>query len=250
MEHMSSKANEIDLGTIAQVLWEKRKTLISSILGFIVLGTLLAFAQTTIYKGKLAINPLIEVELIDFENLNQALSGGISVDRFGASTSETLINYSKITSQSLIDKFRAYFKRGKELNSALLQHSEELKNFKGDALELSDSTARLRRNFALEENQLGEISIIITTSNPSESRKILSTAVQAISQAVKRDTLQSINSILAAKEISQRIELERLSVDSEVSERVYEFRKRRSLTLLREQASIARALNTESGIWQ
>ena len=134
------------------------------------------------------------------------------------------------------------------MNSALREHSKEIKNFKGDALELAASMARLRRNFVLEEDEFGEIIITITTSDKFESLQILSTVVESISQAVKQDSLQTINSILAAKELSRQLEIERLSVDIEVNRSLYEFRKNRSLTLLREQASVARTLGLENPV--
>ena len=248
MERISSKSDDIDLLTIALVLWAKRNTLIASTLGFVVAGILFAYAQTTIYQGKIVINPLTDAELAGFNEWNQGISGATSFDRLGVLTSNTSLHSSKVDSESLLKKFRAYFQRGEALNSALREHSKEIKNFKGDALELAASMARLRRNFVLEEDEFGEIIITITTSDKVESLQILSTVVESISQAVKQDSLQTINSILAAKELSRQLEIERLSVDIEAYKSLYNFRKNRSLTLLREQASIARTLGLESPV--
>ena len=68
MERISSKSDEIDLLTIALVLWAKRNILMASTLGFIVAGILFAFAQTTVYQGTIAIHPLTDAELAGFNN--------------------------------------------------------------------------------------------------------------------------------------------------------------------------------------
>ena len=248
MERISSKSDDIDLLTIALVLWAKRNTVIASTLGFVVAGILFAHAQTTIYQGKIVINPLTDAELAGFNEWNQGISGATSFDRLGVLTSNTSLHSSKVDSESLLKKFRAYFQRGEALNSALREHSKEIKNFKGDALELATLMAELRRNFMLEESEFGEVSITITSSDKSESLQILSTVVKSISQAVKQDSLQTINSILAAKELSRQLAIKKLSVDLEAYKRLYEFRKNRSLTLLREQASVTRTLGLENPV--
>ena len=132
------------------------------------------------------------------------------------------------------------------MDSALRQHSREIKKFEGNAMQLAALMTNLRRNFLLEEDTSGGVKITITTYDKSESLQILSTTVEKISQAVKQDSLKTINSILAAKELSRQLELQRLSADVKAYTRLYEFRKNRNLTLLREQASIARLLGLEN----
>ena len=131
------------------------------------------------------------------------------------------------------------------MNSALRLHSKEIKNFKGDALELATSMASLRGKFMLETDESGEVSITMATTDRSESIQILSTVIGAISQVVKEDALRSIDSILATMSLARQMEIEKLSVELEAHKRLYELRKDHSLTLLREQASVARALNLE-----
>ena len=85
----------------------------------------------------------------------------------------------------------------------------------------------------------------MATTDRSESIQILSTVIGAISQVVKEDALRSIDSILATMSLARQMEIEKLSVELEAHKRLYELRKDHSLTLLREQASVARALNLE-----
>ena len=60
MERISPNSDEIDLLAIARLLWTKRYILIGSTLGFVVAGILVAYAQTTIYKGEIVVNSLNE----------------------------------------------------------------------------------------------------------------------------------------------------------------------------------------------
>lgn len=252
MERQSLNSDEIDLLAIAKLLWAKRYTLVASTLGFLIAGILFAQAQTTVYKGKVVVNSLTEAELVGFNAWNQgivwatSIDPWASIDSLGIPTKNTALSSSKVTTKRLADNFRTYFQRGDALDSALRQHSREIKNFEGNAIQLAALITSLRRNFVLEENDLGEVTITITTSDKSESLQILSTTLAKISQAVKRDSLKSIYSILAATELSRKFELKRLSVEIEAYRRLYEFKKTQSLTLLREQASVARALGLEN----
>ena len=259
MDRISSKTNEMDLLTITLTLWGKRTVLAAATLGFVAAGILLAYARTSVYEGKIVINPLTEAELTGFHKWNQGVSRVASFDWRGTSTLDASFNSflfpseptaslksAIATPESLGKKFRIYFQRGEALNSALRQHSKEIENFKGDELEIAALLTKLRRNFVLEEDKSGEVSITITTTDKARSIQILSTVVEVISQAVKQDILKSINSILDAKELSRKLEIERLSVEFEAHKRLYEFKKNQSLTLLREQASVARILNLEN----
>ena len=245
MNSTTLKSNEIDLLAIALALWAKRYILIVSTLSFVVAGILYARAQPIVYHGKVVINPLNEAELIGFNEWNQGISKAVSFDRGSVSPAMSNLNYSKVTSTRLFDKFLNHYQRGQALDSALRLHSKEIKNFKGDALELATSMASLRGKFMLETDESGEVSITMATTDRSESIQILSTVIGAISQVVKEDALRSIDSILATMSLARQMEIEKLSVELEAHKRLYELRKDHSLTLLREQASVARALNLE-----
>ena len=79
-----------------------------------------------------------------------------------------------------------------------------------------------------------------------ESFKVLSTALELISNASKDEILSSIQSKLEATRLSRKLELDRVAAEFEGYLRLYEARKQRSLTLLREQADVARELGIET----
>ena len=91
-----------------------------------------------------------------------------------------------------------------------------------------------------------KIRIIFKTSDTVESFKVLSTALELISNTSKDEILSSIQSKLEATRLSRKLELDRVAAEFEGYLRLYEARKQRSLTLLREQADLARELGIET----
>ena len=245
MERISSNTNEVDLITIAAALWAKRNVLIASTLSFVVAGILVAFAQTPVYQGRMQISPLSDAELTGFYTWNSGIVELATHSQFNLAGPYTNLKSTRITADSLFDDFLTYFRQGTALNSALQQNSKEIKNFNGNALELSSLLNSMRKNFLLEKNELGEATLTFKTTNRNESIQILSTALDIISQDVKKERVKSINAILAAKAVSQKMQKERLSIDFEAHRKLYELKKEQSLALLREQASVARILNFE-----
>ena len=105
MERTSSKIDEIDLLNVAKTLWEKRKIIIASTLGFIVSGTMFAFSQTMVYEGNIVVHPLTDAELVGFNKLNQVMSVTHSKD--------PVLSTSMVTSRRLMNSFRNHSERGK-----------------------------------------------------------------------------------------------------------------------------------------
>ena len=91
----------------------------------------------------------------------------------------------------------------------------------------------------------GEIRIRVETKDIAESTKVLATTIALISESVKSEMLRSFHLKLKATELSRQIDLDRTFIEIETYQRLYEARKIRSLTILREQAAIARQLGIE-----
>lgn len=105
----------------------------------------------------------------------------------------------------------------------------------------------LANDFALKEDaKSGKVNIVFTTSDKAESSKILSSTLDLISSNSKAEILRSIQSKLEATGLSRELELDRITTEFEAYSRLYGARKARSLTLLREQANIARELGIEN----
>ena len=94
-------------------------------------------------------------------------------------------------------------------------------------------------------NKSGDLSIAFTTADKDESHRILSSALEEINNKSKNNLLRSIRSDLNASGVSRKLELELISNEFEGLLRLYEVRRERSLTLLREQADVARELGIE-----
>lgn len=255
MDPTSAKSDEIDLLKVGMTLWAKRNILILCTLGFFTLGVMFALAQTKIYQGRIQVHPLTDAELTGFNDWNQAIlkvlpnipndTSNLDVDKSDSSqtaTKQGLIG-TKVTSEILFSKFISHFHRGQALNSSLSQHAEAVKNFKGDSVSRIELMAELRHNFKIIRDGFDGTSITFITSNKIEAIQILETMFNSISQTVKRDSLKTIASIIESEELSRQLELQKLDIEYEAYIRLYDFKKKRSLALMREQAGIARELN-------
>ncbi len=136
------------------------------------------------------------------------------------------------------------------MNTALSEHSKAVTDFGGDSEQRRSLLNGLRSNFELENLKLeiledGTAKITFETTDMAESVKVLSTTMALISDSVKSEMLRSFHSKLKAAELSRQIDLERISIEIETFRRLYEARKNRSLTIMSEQAAIARQLGIE-----
>ena len=251
-DHPSSSSNEIDLLDLLLILWKKRITLVLSAIVFSGLGVILALAHTPTYKGEVQVHQLNEIEMAGFDGWNQGVK--FASRSALATTGGTLIglndtgtDLSSITSKSLADIFKASYQRGDALESALRKHSAAVQNFNGGEEELNLMLSGMVNDFALKEDSKSRnVSIVFTTSDKAESFKILSSTLDLISTTSKSNILRSIQSKLEAARLSRTFELDRITTEFEGYSRLYEARKARSLTLLREQAVVARELGIET----
>ena len=259
VDQSSSSRDEIDLLELLLILWKRRIMLGLSALAFFSLGVLLAMAHTPTYKGQVQVHQLNEVEMAGFDTWNQGvrmvtrstlpMTKGTQVGPRDTDIilSRTAIDLSRITPKSLADTFNASYQRGDALVAALRKHSTAVQNFNGDEEELDLMLSGMANNFALnEDSKSGKVSIVFTTSDKVESSKILSSTLDMISSNSKADILRSIQSKLEAARLSRELELGRIATEFEGYSQIYEARKKRSLTLLREQANIARELGIEN----
>ena len=248
----SSSSDEIDLLELLLILWKRRIMLGLSTLAFFSLGVLLALAHTPTYKGQVQVHQLNEIEMAGFDAWNQGvriatrstlpMTMGTLVG-----PSDTNIDLSSITSKSLADTFNASYQRGDALVAALRKHSTAVQSFNGDEEELDLMLSEMANDFALnEDSKSRKVSIVFTTSDKAESSKILSSTLDMISSNSKADVLRSIQSKLEAARLSRELELDRITTEFEGYSQIYQARKKRSLTLLREQADIARELGIEN----
>ena len=248
----SSSSDEIDLLELLLILWKRRIMLGLSTLAFFSLGVLLALAHTPTYKGQVQVHQLNEIEMAGFDTWNQGVR--IANRSTLPMTMETLvgpsdtnIDLSSITSKSLADTFNASYQRGDALVAALRKHSTAVQSFNGDEEELDLMLSEMANDFALnEDSKSRKVSIVFATSDKAESSKILSSTLDMISSNSKADILRSIQSKLEAARLSRELELDRITTEFEGYSQIYQARKKRSLTLLREQADIARELGIEN----
>ena len=251
-DHSSSSSNEIDLLDLLLILWKKRIILALSAIVFSSLGVLLAQTHTPTYKGEVQVHQLNEIEMAGFDNWNQGVRvANLSIPTMTGKPLTGLDNtgtdLSRITSKSLANTFNARYRRGDALVAALRRHSAAVQNFNGDEEELDLMLNGMLNNFALTEDaKSGEVSIVFTTSDKAESFKILSSTLDLISTNSKSDILRSIQSKLEATGLSRNLQLDQIAAQLEGYSRLYAVRKERSLTLLREQADIARNLAIET----
>ena len=248
----SSSSDEIDLLELLLILWKRRIMLGLSTLAFFSLGVLLALAHTPTYKGQVQVHQLNEIEMAGFDAWNQGVRIATrSTLPMNMGTlvgpSDTNIDLSSITSKSLADTFNASYQRGDALVAALRKHSTAVQSFNGDEEELDLMLSEMANDFALnEDSKSRKVSIVFATSDKAESSKILSSTLDMISSNSKADILRSIQSKLEAARLSRELELDRITTEFEGYSQIYQARKKRSLTLLREQADIARELGIEN----
>ena len=252
IDQPSPSRDEINLLDLMLILWRRRIALLISAAVSAYIGVLLAMDYTPTYKGEVQLHPLNEVEMAGFNAWNQAVK--ISNRPTPTLVSDILFEgnhsgagLSSITSSSLADASIANYRRGDSLVAALRMHSSAVRNFNGDEAELSLMLSGMANNFVLEEDaNSASVSIVFTTSQKAESFQILSSALDLVFSKTKADMLHSIQSQLEATELSRRLELDRIRNEFEGYMRLYEARKERSLTLLREQAEVARELGLET----
>ena len=248
----SSSSDEIDLLELLLILWKRRIMLGLSTLAFFSLGVLLALAHTPTYKGQVQVHQLNEIEMAGFDTWNQGVriatrSTLPMTMKTLVRPSDTNIDLSSITSKSLADTFNASYQRGDALVAALRKHSTAVQSFNGDEEELDLMLSEMANDFALnEDSKSRKVSIVFATSDKAESSKILSSTLDMISSNSKADILRSIQSKLEAARLSRELELDRITTEFEGYSQIYQARKKRSLTLLREQADIARELGIEN----
>ena len=250
--------DDIDLLDLLLILWKKRLILLLSAVVFSGMGVLIALTTSPTYTGEIQVHRLNESEMAGFDAWNEGvrlatqsvptMTGGALIGMNDAN-----VDLSKITSKSLADTFVASYQRGDALVAALRQHSAAVQKFSGDEAELDLMLSAMTNDYVLEvdtksslDTKPDKISIIFKTSDKVESFKVLSTALELISNASKDEILSSIQSKLEATRLSRKLELDRVAAEFEGYLRLYEARKQRSLTLLREQADVARELGIET----
>ena len=249
VDYSSSSSNEINLLDLLQILWASRIILALSTIVFSSLGILFAIAHTPVYEGKVRVHQLDSTETAGFDAWNEGVRFTSLVTRTNPETDtggEFLVALPEITSKSLADTFTSSYQRGDGLKDALRKHSTAAQNFDGDEQDFELMLNEMLNNFALTEDAKSrEVNIVFTTTDKKESLKILSSALGLISKNSKADILNSIHSKLEAKKLTRKFKLDRITTEFEGHLRLYEARKKRSLTLLREQADIARKLGIE-----
>ena len=248
----SPSGSEIDLLDLLVILWKWRITLVLSVFVSAGVGVLLALAHTPTYKGEVRVHQLNGTEMTGFDAWNQGVRvanrpSAIMVSDILTGGTPPAVDLSSITSKSLANTFNASYQRGDALVAALRKHSAAVQNFNGDEEELDLMLSGLANDFALKEDaKSGKVNIVFTTSDKAESSKILSSTLDLISSNSKAEILRSIQSKLEAAGLSRELELDRITTEFEGYSRLYEARQARSLTLLREQAKIARELGIEN----
>ena len=126
------------------------------------------------------------------------------------------------------------------------QHSASVRDFTGDEAEIEALIGDLRQNFELREEEAGHLSITFDTRDKAESNQILLTMLNMISDRAKQEILRSIRSKLASAKTSRQLALERNATEITSYSELYEARKNRTLTFMREQASVARQLGIDT----
>ena len=257
-DQYSPPNDDIDLLDILLILWKKRLILLLLAVVFSGMGVLIALTTSPTYTGEIQVHRLNESEMAGFDAWNEGvrvatqsvptMTGGALIGMNDAN-----VDLPKITSKSLADTFVASYQRGDALVAALRQHSAAVQKFSGDEAELDLMLSAMTNDYVLEvdtksspDTKPDKISIIFKTSDKVESFKVLSTALELISNASKDEILSSIQSKLEATRLSRKLELDRVAAEFEGYLRLYEARKQRSLTLLREQADVARELGIET----
>ena len=248
MKRVSSPTHEFDLLELALILWQKRWILVGATLASFAIGALFTLNQNVSYRGELSVYPLNGFELSGFHAWNNTVSSSDNKigPRFSTrTTSNDSLSNAYVTSEDIFERFQSSYLRGSALNTALSQHSKAVKGFGGNDEQRRFLLNSLRSNFKLEKREDGKIGISFETKDIAESTKVLATTMALISDSVKSEMLRSFHSKLKATELSRQISLKKISIEIETYKRLYEARKTRSLTIMREQAAIARQLGIE-----
>ena len=246
MTRTSSSTDELNLLDLALFFWEKRLVLLLSTLVFFVGGVLAASLQTPSFRGEVRIYPQDGSNLTGFDTWNHLLVMVNAQTQVRPGTGDRTFQSFRITSNSLFKKFQSSYQRGDALNVALRQHSAAVRDFTGNETEIEALMGDLRRNFELREEEAGHLSITFDTRDKAESNQILLTMLNVISDRAKQEMLRSIRSKLASAKTSRQLALERNATEITSYSELYEARKNRTLTFMREQASVARQLGIDT----
>ena len=245
MGNVSPPKDELDLLDLAFIVWKRRLALIAATVAFLGAGVLFVLTQSPVYRGELIIHPLSESEVTGFNIWNQVVTSTAHRSQPAIGMPDSALQSLTIKSADLQRKFEVIFIRNTALNAALREHSSAIQNFEGDEQELNDLVNALRSKYVLQKDEDGTVSITFETNDKSENNQILSTTLELISKAAKQDMLWTSRSILEAASLARDLELQKIDFDFQSYEQLYVAKKNRSLTLMREQARIARELNLE-----
>ena len=254
MEQTSITKKELDVLDIVQILWERRRVVVATTLGFLVASLLFTSTKSPVYRGELEIFSLDKIDLAGFDAWNERIE---VVESFSSQNSkphttkvETQTKSSlqslKVTGKDLEKTFRAQFARKTDLVAALLEHSSAVQNFNGNELEFNNLLNSLLAKFVLSEDQNGRLFISTETKDKAETTLILARTLALISTNAKQNIMGSIRSVLDARTVSHELELKRIDGEFDALTLVYSAKKKRSLAFMREQASIARKLGLQA----
>lgn len=255
MQHTPSSTGELDLFDLIIFLWKKRLVLLISTLGFLAVGMIAASFHTPSFRGEVKVYPQARSALTGFDTWNHLLTMANAnpptppTDYRGflqwQPTTDRSLEAFMVTPDDLLEKFQFGYQRGHALNDALLQHSAVFRESKFDAAETETLLNGLRTNYTMTKHEDGYFIIKFVTKNKAENQQILLATVNLISETTKQEMLKTIRSGLDAARSANKLALEKNAMEIKSFHKLYNTRKTRSLSIMHEQANVARQLGID-----
>ena len=231
--------DEIDLIELIEILW-RGKWLIGGVTGIIsVVAAVVLTIMPATHSMTLSIRSLSPQDMSAYAPLNNV--PGISPPIYA---DDNLIGQTGvILAEDLMQAVRSDIEAKASLSAALLELDPFFSDFEGTATEKAQALTKAANAFTLERGEDAADLLVTETQNILLTRSILMRFVELARVNIRRQNLIAIANLSKSIEASLTYEIETLEAEIDNDKQTYFDNLGRQITILKEQAKIARALN-------
>ena len=238
--------DEIDLSELIDIIWRGKWLIaIPSLLVALITFLYLSLAPVS-YSVTLQIKPLAKHKISDYASLNNIPGSSTAIYEAG-----NIVGYEKIiSSQKLMQAVRENFLLGADLRQTIEQLTPEFQSFIGSEEEKKLALSKSTSAFTLEavRDELGSNETLIyaistETKRADLTRQILRDYVELIKRNIRIQNLRALSGLKKSTAAKLAYERQNLEAEIENTKQAYLAKLQSRIAILREQASIARALN-------
>ncbi|MBL71184.1 MAG: hypothetical protein CML95_06560 [Rhodobiaceae bacterium] len=231
--------DEIDLIELIEILF-RGKWLIGGVTGIIsVIAAVVLTIMPTTHSMTLSIRSLSPQDMSGYAPLNNV--AGISPPIYA---DDNLIGQTGvILAEDLMRAVRSDIEAKASLSAALLELDPFFRDFEGTSTEKAQALTKATNAFTFQRRENTSDFLVTETQNILLTRSILIRFVEIARASIRRQNLIAIANLSKSIEASLTYEIEALEAEIDNDKQTYFDNLGRKITILKEQAKIARALN-------